>query len=124
MKHDTEHIHINAGEKVEIFTRGFSSVPMTYEFTASGLNESKLQGRIEVLTRSCMGRKKLRTIKLQANNAIKASIWDTFFTLFVVADEDIQVSLPIRKPGTLRMMAVLVVLVVAAASTITLLQIR
>ncbi len=118
MKNSLEHIFVEAGEKVELFSRRFSSVPMTYEFTAAAADDTELDGKVEIHSKQSLGKVSVKTSQLQALNTIKASMWDTFVTVYVVAKKDLQVTTPQRKIGLLRITVALLMLLLAVASAL------
>jgi|GEM_PF-2472614 len=118
MKQVKETIEIKAGEKMELLRRSFSSVPMTYEFTASTADDSELVGRVELHATRTLRGKQVKSVKLQAHNSVKASMWDTFFTIFVVAENELHVTLPQRKLGSLSGKIVIISLIITMAAAL------
>ncbi|TDR20596.1 hypothetical protein [Marinicella litoralis] len=122
MQNKQEIVEIKAGEKVELFSRSFSSVPMTYEFTAMAKQGFELLGRVEVHAKGGLRKKQVRFSQLQTSNTVKASLWDTFLTIYVVADADLKVTTPKRKMNALRFTLVMALLVIVVASAIVITQ--
>ncbi len=118
MSQANEMIKIKAGEKVELFSRSFSSVPMNYEFRAEPMESNKLLGKLEVQTKKSLGKKSVYITPLESLNSVKATMWDTFLTIYVIAENDLQVTMPKRKLGSVRLMIGLVLVTVALAATI------
>ncbi|MCX7552822.1 hypothetical protein OS175_02930 [Marinicella sp. S1101] len=94
MSENKEVIHVVAGEKVEIYCRRFSGLPLTIEFGASAKNCNKSYGHIEIESFGLMLNQPNRTIALDAYNSIKVGFWDTFFRVLVKAECDLEVTLP------------------------------
>ncbi len=122
MKSDIEILTIAKGEKVELFSRSFSSVPMTYEFKAEAKSSEHLSGTIEIETKQSLFRKPKRFLKVEENNVIKATMWDTFVRVYVVAYSDMQISIPKRKLASRKLIFGLVIFVVVL-SLITMLPV-
>ncbi len=111
-------IRLQSGEKTTLFTRSFSSVPMSYHFQATALNESTLDGDIEIRGSRWVFRTSPSTQRLQTHNVVHAGVWDTFFSVSVIAHCDMDVTIPTRRPHSMRWivwLAVLVMLMAAAA---------
>lgn len=111
-----EMIEIKAGEKLELFSRSFSSVPMNYEFSAEPMGQCELNGTLEIHRQRSLAKKSVTSSRLQQKNSVRASMWDTFVTIYVVAEEDLKVTVPKRQLASLKLMVGLTVLLVAIAS--------
>jgi hypothetical protein len=104
---------IRADEKTKIFSRRFSSVPMTYEFTAKPVGTGELSGEIGVEITQTLFRKKSLSIPLQVDNVVKATLWDTFMDVYITADVDVEVTMPYQRMSAKPIMLGLVVLFIA-----------
>ncbi|WP_223787257.1 hypothetical protein [Marinicella meishanensis] len=122
MNRSKQTIKIPAGEQAQIFSRSFSSVPMTYVFQAESVIGGEPQGQVETRIRRSIGQGATKTKDLQRHNEVKASFWDTFVEIHVVANEDVLVSLPKRRFKALRWPVMLALLVVLAASAVIMIQ--
>ena len=118
MSQAKEMIEIKAGEKLELFSRSFSSVPMNYEFSAEPTGPGGLKGTLEVHRKKSLAKKSVSATQLNHHNSVRASMWDTFVSIYVIAESDLTVSLPKRKLGSLRMVLGLVMVTVALAAII------
>ena len=103
MDQNEESIQVKAGEKVEILNRSQRSVPLVYEFSARAVGQEVPLGRVEIHTKGGLRKKHVKSYQLRPKNAIKVSIWGTFMALFVVAENDLQVTLPQSKLAKGRM---------------------
>lgn len=110
----TETIRIKRGEKAKIFSRGFSSVPIEYEFQARPLGSGQLDGEVEVVDTRLFFRKPPVRFPLRENNVVKAGLWDTFVDIYVTANGDLEVTRPRRNLRLVRWAFWLVALVVLA----------
>ncbi len=116
MKNRQDTIQLKAGERIKIFSRSFSSVPMAYEFAAKPINGTELSGMIEIEKRQTLVSRPKQEIRLQRSNTVKASMWDTFVTIFVTAGCDMTITVPKRNLGSLRWVIWLVAAVIIAAA--------
>lgn len=96
MSEDREFIVVEAGEKIEIFSRRFSSVPLTVEFGAATINKKQLQGNIEIESSILWFQQPAKITQLKNFNQINVSMWNTFLKIYVKPECDIEISLPIR----------------------------
>lgn len=118
MSQGQETINIKAGEKIELFSRSFSSIPMRYQFTAEAVGSTALSGLVEVVSQQSLLKKPVKKLQLKKSNLIKASMWDTFLTIYLVADCDMAVSIPTKQMGSKWRLISLVLLLVVVASVI------
>lgn len=123
MSENKEVISVVAGEKVEIYCRRFSSLPLVIEFGASAKEHNKSYGCIEIESFGLMLNQPNRTIALDAYNSIKVGFWDTFFRVLIKADYDLEVTIPKPKrvKGVSKIMALAFSVVVVSAVVIVLL---
>ncbi|MBE9032543.1 hypothetical protein IQ266_22650 [filamentous cyanobacterium LEGE 11480] len=90
-------IELKAGEKLTIFRRNFSSVPVEYRFEASSLDGSEPSGAIEICGSNWIFPKPPLVQPLQTINVAQAGMWDTFFRVDVTAHEAVILMLPKRR---------------------------
>lgn len=122
MNRSKQTIKIPAGEQALIFSRSFSSVPMTYTFQAESVMGGEPQGQVETRIRRSLGKGASETKDLQRHNEVKAGFWDTFVEIHVVANEDVLVTMPKRRLKALRWPVLLALVVVLAASAVIMIQ--
>jgi len=115
MKNSQEIIFVEAGEKIEIFNRRFSSVPMSYEFSAKPVGSKPLSGSLEIHSKKTVFTRPVKTIDLKSTNAVNASLWDTFMTIYVLAGCDMEISIPKKKMSSSKALISMIVLVVILA---------
>lgn len=97
-----KHIQVAAGCKTRIIQRRFSSLATTYTFDAVPLIQGgDLVGIVEVQGSAWIFPKDPKSIPLQSHNRVTAGIWDTFFSVYVIPEADVVISLPSRSIGGL-----------------------
>ena len=111
-----ETIRLRSGEKATIFTRSLSSVPMSYHFQATALDEGTLDGEVEIRGSRWIFRTPPSTQRLQIHNIVRAGFWDTFFSVSVIAHSDMEVTIPTRSPHGMRWIVWLAALVLLMAA--------
>ena len=82
-------VEIKAGQKLKIFSRSFSSIPIEYQFQARAIDGSEPDGQIKISRRQLVFPAVVETIPLQKDNIIKAGYWDTFVSAYVTANQDL-----------------------------------
>ncbi len=122
MSQAKEMIEIKAGEKLELFSRSFSSVPMTYEFMVEPAKRSTQLGKLEVQTKKSLGKKSVQITRLEKFNSVKATMWDTFVSIYVIAESDLRVTIPKRKMSRLPVLIGLVMVTLALAASVIIRQ--
>lgn len=83
-------ISLRSGETVKLFTRRFSSMPTQYRFEARAAGTDTLAGTIHIVVRQLIFRKPDVTLPLHEMNMIEAGYWDTFVTIYVTAETDLE----------------------------------
>ncbi len=120
----TKTIRLQSGEKTLIFSRNFSSVPMTYHFQATALDGGPLNGEIEIQGSHWIFRKPSLSQPLQAHNVVRAGFWDTFFRVYVITYGDVEVTRPKGSLVTDRWIVFLAILLVIVAALVVFLLAR
>ena len=116
-------IQIAAGSRTRIIQRQFSSLKVTYTFTASPMGQdSHLAGTVEIKGSDWILPKPLQRLPLKPTNTVTAGVWDTFFSVYVIPEVDVVISLPSKSMGSLSWLLGLLILVVGIAIVILLLQ--
>ncbi len=111
-------ISLQSGEKATLFTRSLSSVPMSYHFQATARDVNTLDGDIEIRGSRWVFRTPPSTQRLQAHNVVHAGVWDTFFSVSVIARCDMDVTIPTRRSHSMRWIVWLAVLVLLMAAAV------
>ncbi len=93
MPKSQETIFIEAGEKIELFKRRFSSIPTTYQFGAESKSAEPLSGLVEIHSQQMLFSAQEVTKDLKQINQVTASMWDTFMTIYVIAGCDMEISI-------------------------------
>lgn len=115
-------IQIAAGHKTRIIRRQFSSLATTYTFEVVPANPNDgLVGTLEVKGSDWIFPKAAKRVPLQPNNRVTAGVWDTFFSVYVIPEVDVVVTLPSKSWGSLLWLIGLVVVVIAVAISLFLL---
>ena len=110
-----EVITVKAGEKNKLFKRSFSSVPMRYTFSAKAVGSEALSGSLEIHRKRTIFSTVVESIELKPNNVVHASIWDTFVTIYVQANNDLKITLPKRDFKALKWLLVLTAWLIVVA---------
>lgn len=111
-------IQITAGCKTRIIRRQFSSLSTVYTFKViPTIQDSYLAGTVEIKGSDWIFPKPAQRIPLQSSNTVVAGVWDTFFSVYVLPEVDVVVTMPSKSFGGLLwlMGLALVVVVVAIA---------
>lgn len=115
-------LQIAAGCKRQIVRRQFSSLVTTYTFDAAPiLPNSYLTGTVEIKGSNWIFPKSIERVPLQPSNTVTAGVWDTFFSIYVIPEIDVVISLPSKSFGGLLWLIGLVVFVVGVAIALLLL---
>ena len=87
-------IEVKAGERRRIIRSFSNSTQKTYHFRAEALNEGdELSGTIEVRGSRWLFPKPPVTRKLEAENSVDKGMWDTLFSVFVIPDCDVKITM-------------------------------
>lgn len=95
-------IRLKSGEQVKIFSRNFSSVPVDFHFQATALDGGSPNGEIIIQGSNWIFPKPPVTQPLQAHNSVHAGFWDTFFSVFIMAHNDLEITTPKGKANLSR----------------------
>jgi hypothetical protein len=110
-------IHANAGQRVRVVRRAFSSVPVDYRFSArAAIPGEKLGGIVEVRRSRWILPGAPATAPLQSSNVVAAGSWNTFMSVDVVPDVDAVITTEGRAIRNLRPILVVALLVIALAA--------
>ena len=111
-------IRVRPGEKVTIFRRNFSSVPIDFHFHASALDGGQPDGEVEIQGSDWIFPKKPTTQPLQKHNVVHAGFWDTFFSVSVIAHGEVEISTPKRSSNLTRWIVwpVIIVMVIVVVT--------
>lgn len=84
-------ISLKSGETVKLFTRRFSSMPIQYRFQAQAVGTDSPKGTVDIVGRQLVFRKPDVTLPLEEMNSVEAGYWDTFLTIYVTAETDLEI---------------------------------
>ena len=88
-------IGIKAGERKRIIRKFSSSVATAYQFSADPVdNSGDVAGIIEVKGSRWLFSKPVETQDLQRQNSVHKGMWDTFYSVYVVPDVDVNITFP------------------------------
>jgi len=86
-------IAIKAGERQRIIRKFSGSIVATYQFSAEPVNSTDtLSGTVEVKGSRWLFSKPVETQSLQRQNSVHKGMWDTFYSVYVVPDVDVDIS--------------------------------
>ena len=86
--------NISAGERTRIIWKLSNSIPTTYEFFAfSPSGNDELSGTIVIKGSNWLFPKPPVSQKLAQQNTVSKTMWDTFYSVYVTSDQDVQVTL-------------------------------
>ena len=109
-------IQIAAGCKTRIIRRRFSSLATTYTFAAVPTHQgTSLTGTVEIKGSNWIFPKSVKRIPLQSSNTVMAGVWDTFFSVDVIPEVDVVITVPSKSFGKWLWVVGLIVVVVAIA---------
>jgi len=114
-------IHIPKGERKRILWKVSNSLQQSFAFTAEPANrEDALAGTIEVSGSSWIFTKPSTFQPLEAENMVSKGMWDTFFSVYVEPECDVEVTFQQPTVDNFGWLAVIgtVVVVVAIALTV------
>ncbi len=110
-------IKIKAGERARIIRRFSSSIVATYKFSADPVDScDDLSGNVEVKGSRWLFPKPAETQKLGRQNSVNKGMWDTFYSIYVVPDVDVYITLPKFGIRSLWIYTALVVLIFVFAA--------
>ncbi len=113
-------IQIAAGCKTRIIRRQFSSLATTYTFEAVPVS-GDLAGTVEIKGSDWIFPKSAKRVPLQPSNRVTAGVWDTFFSVYVIPEVDVVVTLPSKSLNSLPWLLGLLLVVIVVAITLFLL---
>ncbi len=115
-------IQIAAGCKTRIIRRQFSSLATTYMFDVVPASPNdNLAGTMEIKGSDWIFPKPVKRVPLQPSNRVTAGVWDTFFSVYVIPEVDVVVTLPSKSLGSLPWLLGLLLVVIVVAITLFLL---
>ncbi|MEO0987330.1 MAG: hypothetical protein AAFY20_17520 [Cyanobacteria bacterium J06639_14] len=109
-------IQIAAGYKTRIIRRQFSSLATSYTFNVvPATQNSHLVGTVEIKGSNWIFPKSIQRVPLKPINTVTAGVWDTFFSVYVIPEVDVVISLPSKSFGGRLWLIGLVVVVTGVA---------
>ncbi len=92
---------IKAGERKRILYRFGNSLQTDYAFSATPKDDSRpVSGTIEVKGSGWLSPKPATNQSLQSQNRVFKGAWDTFYSVYVTPDVDVEVTLTKGRSGS------------------------
>lgn len=85
---------IKAGERERVIRKFSNSLALTYSFDVEPLDLSDVvSGVVEVVGSNWLAPKPAITKELNTSNFVEKGIWDTMYSVYVIPDVDVRVSM-------------------------------
>ncbi len=111
-------ITARAGERTRIIRRISNSVPASYRFLAEPLDAGKdVSGTVEVKGSAWLFPKAAARQKLQRENSVEKGAWDTLYSVYVIPDADVKITLSGARRPQVWIYIVLAIIVLAVVSS-------
>lgn len=111
-------IEIKAGERKRIIRRFSNSLQATYQFAAEPVGGNPVSGTVEVKGSKWIFPKPAASQPLKPDNSVEKGMWDSFFSVHVIPDSDVKITLQGARYPRLWIYLLIVLAIVAAASGI------
>lgn len=110
---------IRAGERKQVIYRFSNSLQETYHFTAEPANPTdSLSGVVEISGSNWLFPKPSTKKKLSLENSVSKGAWDTLYSVYVVPDVDVNISLSGSDAPNLKFLLLIVGLIAIAAISV------
>lgn len=106
-------IDIKAGERKRILSKFSNSMDMTYHFTVAATGA--ISGVVEVKGSNWLLPKQPVLQDLKADNAVRKGMWDTLFSVYVIPDTDVTITL-VGSPNKRAWIYVSIIVLIMAAT--------
>lgn len=84
---------IPAGERKRIIHRVSNSIPASFHLKFEVVNKTEtLAGFLEIETSAVLIDKKQKRLPLEPEMTLEASMWDAFYSVYVIPEQDIELS--------------------------------
>jgi hypothetical protein len=103
---------IRAGERRRIVHMVSDSIPQQVRFRAEPLGGGSVAGTVEVQGSRWLFRKPPETTALQPQNVVAKGFWDTLFSVSVIPERDVRITMESRHFGSRLLLIVLAAVVV------------
>ncbi len=107
-------VEVRAGERRRIISALSSSMPTTYRFRAE-TDEGEPSGTIEVQGSNWVFPKAPVTTDLEADNVVDKGVWDTKFSITVIPDVDVRITIERRSTRSVGVFVAVIGVIVALA---------
>ena len=105
-----------------MLSRGFTSVPMQYEFIAKATGSKPLSGVLEIHSKKMIFVTAEKIIDSKKSNVVETSFWNTFMTIYVAVGCDMEITVSKYQATYLKRIFGLVVILVLVAVGLVLLN--
>ena len=115
---------LKAGETTRIMRRVAHNMPQSFTFTAATLNGEAVSGEVKVQGSFGPFSKPATTQALQAENHVSKTSWDTFWSVYITPEQDIDITQSAAKGGKLFIILIIAIIVLGIAASALLLMMR
>ena len=114
-----EETTIKAGEKTRIIRKVSNSMATKYQFSVKPVVSGQtVSGKVEIAGSSWLANKKPVMQALRSDNEVSKGMWDTFYSVYVIPDQDVVVSLSSSQLNSKMIYLVLVIAIIAFAAVL------
>ncbi len=118
-------LEIRKGEKTRVIRRFCNSLPMTFQFRAEPVSGSdNLSGIVQIDGSSWIFSKDPVEQALKVENSVSKTIWDTFYSVYVIPDCDVRITLEQSRFTGVFPILILAILITAVAFVIMMATLR
>ncbi len=112
-------IRIKSGQRKRIIRQFSNSLQQTYDFSATALDgNAEVSGIVEVQGSKWMFPKPPLRLDLKRENLVEKGMWDTFYSVYVIPNGDVEITLKPTRTNKLWIYLVIVLVVLALASAL------
>lgn len=112
-------IHIKANEKKRIISQFSNSLRQTHNFSAESVGDAKdPSGLIEVKGSNWLLPKDIVPLDLKRENSVDKGAWDTFYSVHVTPETDTKITLTSSPVKNIWLYVIIMLVIIAFASTI------
>ena len=114
-------IKIRSGEKKRIIRQFSNSLQQTYSFSAKPVDpDAAISGVVEVQGSNWLFPKPPLKLELKRENLVEKGMWDTFYSVYVIPNNDVEIVLKPTRTNRLWIYLLVVLIVLALASALIL----
>ncbi|VAW22061.1 hypothetical protein MNBD_ALPHA12-877 [hydrothermal vent metagenome] len=114
-------IKIRSGERKRIIRQFSNSLQQTFSFSATAVEPNEeVSGIVEIQGSKWLFPKAPTTMDLKRDNMVEKGMWETFYSVYVTPDSDVEITLKPAHINRLWIYMVIVLIVLALASALIL----